>query len=138
MRGEDLKMNLQTLLPSLPEHIQRGLLDAGIITVYDILFSNIPKLYQRLPPGLLSLRELGELRTDVAAHVAAVATRGDELFAQQEQHEIAREKCLCKIEQIDELLSGFGRYGVIEIAGDKMSGKTVSYACLYFPKPGKT
>ncbi|KAF8525856.1 hypothetical protein BU17DRAFT_83362 [Hysterangium stoloniferum] len=117
-------MNLQTLFPSLPEGIHQGLLGAGIVTTHDILFSDISQLYQRLPSGLLSLRELSELRSDAAARVAAPATRGDELFTQQEERETIREECLCGVEKIDALLGGFGRYGVTEIAGDKKSGKT--------------
>ncbi|KAF8591143.1 hypothetical protein K439DRAFT_1061700 [Ramaria rubella] len=120
-------MNLRMLLPSLADNIYKALETAGITTSQDLLFSQVPQLYQQLPNGVISLRELTELKALVAECASAPATRGDTLFKLEKERENSRETCLSGIDELDALLGGFGQHGVIEIAGDKKCGKTGSF-----------
>ncbi|KAF8518215.1 hypothetical protein JB92DRAFT_2121701 [Gautieria morchelliformis] len=115
-------MNLRTLLPSLADDIHRALEAAGITTAQEFLFNQDFQLYHQFPESVAT--QIRELKAQVAERVSAPATRGDELFHREEEKERAREACLCGVDELDGLLGGFGKYGVIEIAGDKRSGKT--------------
>ena len=117
-------MNLRTLLPSLAEDVYHALEEAGITTANDLILASRSQVYQQLPISVVS--QIIELQEQVAGQVSAPATRGDELFKREETWEGTRESCLCGVDELDGLLGGFGKYGVIEIAGDKRSGKTVS------------
>lgn len=118
-------MNLQTLLPSLTGDVHHALEAAGITTAEDLILIPDAQLSQQFPDSAIPITEL---KAQVAALVSATAARGDELFNREETRESTREACLCGVDELDGLLGGFGQYGVIEIAGGKRSGKTVS--CL--------
>ena len=117
-------MNLRTLLPSLAEDVYEALEAAGITTAQDVILNEDSQLYQQLPNSVVT--QIIELKAQVAERVSVPATRGDELFNSEEKREGVREVCLSGVDELDGLLGGFGKYGVIEIAGDKSSGKTVS------------
>lgn len=117
-------MSLRTLFPSLVEEVYEALEAVGITTAQDVLFDQDPRIYQQLPSTILM--QITELKAQVAERISAPATRADELFNREEKKENSREACSCGVDELDGLLGGFGKYGVIEIAGDKGSGKTVS------------
>jgi len=118
-------MNFNTLLPSLSPEIQEALASAGITTAQDLVLTQTQQLHSRLPSGLVSIRELADLKAQIAERVAAPAVRGDELFEHETEAEQAREPCYSGVKELDDLLGGFGKYGTIEIAGGNKSSKTV-------------
>ncbi|KAL4062143.1 P-loop containing nucleoside triphosphate hydrolase protein [Scleroderma citrinum] len=120
-------MRLHSLIPIIPTNLVSALEDCGIKIDTDLLFfdgTNV-ELLAKLPPGIVSLRELEEYTSLVAEHASAPAIRADQ------ELEVAllrqRENALnisCGVQELDALVEGFGGGRVFEISGEKGSGKT--------------
>ena len=85
-------------------------------------------LYKRLPVGTVTLAKLTATMDAVVQYAAAPVISGDKLLGQVERQmaETSAQELTCGIPQLDELTGGFGASKVIEISGDRGSGKTVS------------
>ncbi|KAH9949902.1 P-loop containing nucleoside triphosphate hydrolase protein [Amylocystis lapponica] len=121
-------MRLQALVPPLPQTFLAALDANGIKTDGDLLFSASPSdIFKNLPPGTVSLHDFSNLIAHVAAGAAAPALRGDQYLAMEtKRHEnIFRDDMASGVPQLDQLVGGFSGPRVVEISGDRGSGKTV-------------
>ncbi len=96
----------------------------GIRTDTDLLFSTtIFDIYKRLPAGTATLEELSEY-TAIAAEIgAAPGMSGHELLLLENAK--GDGQLLTGNEELDEFLRGLDARWVIELSGDKGSGKSV-------------
>lgn len=120
-------MRLQSLIPTIPSDLVATLEACGIRTDADILFSGTPiDILQRLPPGVISLADLKRYIALVAESASARGISGDELYTEELQRRHAHDMDItCGVEELDALVNGFGGGRVLEISGDRGSGKTV-------------
>lgn len=127
-------MRLRTVDPPLPENLLDALGELGIKTDADFLFSGTPmELYKRLPLGTVTLAALTKHVDDITRFISAPAMRGDKLLEKEENTlaEHNKHEYLCGIPPVDKLMDGFGGSRVIEVSGDRGSGKTVQFKyCL--------
>ncbi|TFK27757.1 P-loop containing nucleoside triphosphate hydrolase protein [Coprinopsis marcescibilis] len=115
-------MRLSSLEPTVSSEVATILENSGIRTDTDIIFTPPLEIFQRLPPGSMTLQELTKLRTAVIEFVSPESALASELLF-QESGDDGVELCVGN-EGIDELLRGLGGRRVIEISGDRASGKT--------------
>ncbi len=117
-------MRLSNLIPSLPANVVACLEVQGIRTDTDLLFSTtIFDIYKRLPAGTATLEELSEY-TAIAAEIgAAPGMSGHELLLLENAK--GDGQLLTGNEELDEFLRGLDARWVIELSGDKGSGKSV-------------
>lgn len=123
-------MRLRTVDPPLPDTLLDALAELNIRTDADLIFYGTPmELYRKLPLGTVTLADLAGHIERVVEYVAAAGTRGDILLEREVQHKATYdgEEFSSGVPQLDELLHGFGGSRVIEISGDRGSGKTVSH-----------
>jgi hypothetical protein len=112
-----MRLSAITLLPT---SLVSSLEQCGIRTETDLLFSyTVVDIFQRLPPGTVSMNDLTNYIALVTKWVAAPGVRGDELLHKSTPLSTG-------VSALDELLGGFGVSRVLEISGDKGTGKTVS------------
>lgn len=119
-------MRLKALVPSLPAELVRALDEScGIKTDVDFLFNSgtTLELLQRLPVGTTSLYELHNHKASVAENAAAPGACALDLVSLEsdETHHLRS-----GLSRLDELLCGIPTPCVIEVSGDKGSGKSVS------------
>ncbi|KAG6820477.1 hypothetical protein H0H93_016539 [Arthromyces matolae] len=118
-------MRLSTLIPSLSPELVSSLEVSGIRTDADLLFKPIFELYRQLPVETgISLADLENAVALTAQLAAASGTSGDELLTQCIQAEEKAATLFSGVKGLDDLLGGFGGRRVIEISGDRQSGKT--------------
>ncbi|OCH86606.1 P-loop containing nucleoside triphosphate hydrolase protein [Obba rivulosa] len=120
-------MQLRTLIPSLPQALVDALDAQGIRTDADLLFSSSSTdIFKKLPTGTISLREFNELVAQVTERASAPAVRGDEVFTAETKirEDIIDEDFHTGLPKLDELLGGLSPPRVVEISGDRGSGKT--------------
>lgn len=129
-------MRLQSILPPLPASTIDALQAIGIRTDVDLLFKNGSAfdIWRRLNIAcsneqervqLPSLEELARFMERTTECAAAPAIGADRLLVRQlakESYELST-----GLPALDCLLDGFGDNRVIEISGDKGSGKTVCW-----------
>lgn len=117
-------MRLSNLIPSIPANVVACLEVQGIRTDTDLLFSTtIFDIYKRLPAGTATLEELSEY-TAIAAEIgAAPGMSGHELLLLENAK--GDGQLLTGNEELDEFLRGLDARWVIELSGDKGSGKSV-------------
>lgn len=121
-------MRLGALVPSelLPADLVLSLEKVGIRTDTDFLFSGTPaEIFQRLPPGTVSLHELTIYIALVTEKASAPGVCADQLLSLETDSHNNRDEFTCGVPELDALLGGFGGSRVFEISGDKGSGKTV-------------
>jgi len=119
-------MRLAALVPSIPEILVASLAQCGIRTDADLLFSApVFDIFRRLPPGTVTLRDLTKYVDVVAEKLSAPGISAAILLDQELKGEANAPDLLSGVPELDELLGGFGGRRVIEISGDKESGKTV-------------
>ena len=124
-------MRLSVLASVSPAGLIRRLEECGIRTDSDLLFSGSPiELYHRIQPIDLPLHELTQFITLVADRAAAPVIRGDTLLLEAREKNEEGENMGTGVVELDALLEGFGRSRVIEVSGDKGSGKTVRVTFL--------
>lgn len=121
-------MRLRAVQPPLPPGLLSALDELGIKTDADLIFYGEPmELYKKLPLGTVTLAELTKTIENVVRYVAAPGTRGDLLLQKVEQNleECPPEEYISGVPELDKLTNGFGGSRVMEISGDRGSGKTV-------------
>jgi RAD51-like protein 3 len=119
-------MRLSAFIPPIPAELLGSLEELGIKTDSDLLFSDSGLgTYQKLLPTTISPRNFIQTISDVAERAAAPALRPTHLLAHQNAESIQNSELASGIPELDALLHGFGGSRVIEISGDKASGKTV-------------
>ncbi|KAF5382147.1 hypothetical protein D9615_004241 [Tricholomella constricta] len=117
-------MRLAALIPSIPAELVSYLDKCGIRTDTDLLFKPVIEVYRQLPPGFITLHDLEKAVARVAELASAPGISGaDMLSLEKEVHDRAP-ILLSGVESIDNLLGGFGGRRVVEISGDRQSGKT--------------
>ncbi|GJF00066.1 P-loop containing nucleoside triphosphate hydrolase protein [Phanerochaete sordida] len=120
-------MRLRTVDPPLPDSLLDALDELGIRTDADFVFAGTPmELYKRLPLGTVSLAQLTAYVGQVVQYSAASGMRADNILRQAagRGRESRQDECLSGVPELDRLTRGFGGPGVLEISGDRGSGKT--------------
>ena len=117
-------MRLSNLIPSIPANVVACLEVQGIRTDTDLLFSTtIFDIYKRLPAGTATLEELSEYTTIAAEIGAAPGMSGHELLLLENANRDGQLRT--GNEELDEFLRGLDARWVVELSGDKGSGKSV-------------
>lgn len=123
-------MRLRTLLFDCPKPILDALEACNIDTDEEFLFSSSAiALFQKLPPNIITYAELENLRDRVARSLAAEGRSGEEDLQELDGVD-DKEGTHWKagVSALDHLLQTVG-HGIIEVAGDRGSGKTVHSLC---------
>ncbi|KAI0326484.1 P-loop containing nucleoside triphosphate hydrolase protein [Cubamyces sp. BRFM 1775] len=119
---------LQQFSPPLPIELVNALNDIGVKTDTDLLLFDDPSnIFRRLPPELgVSLLDFRRAVESVVELAAAPSTYGDKLLEKEERRneDIFVDDMLVGVPELDALLGGFNPPIVIEVSGDKGSGKT--------------
>lgn len=119
-------MRLANLVPSISADLVTALDSIGIRTESDLLFSATPReILKRLPSETVSLEDLEGAIDTVAELSAAPGVSSFELFCLEAQARDAQPPLVSGKEDIDCMLSGLGRHKIIQLSGDKGSGKSV-------------
>ncbi|KAL1940160.1 hypothetical protein VTO73DRAFT_9111 [Trametes versicolor] len=121
-------MRLQHFSPPIQNELVQALQDIGIRTDTDLLLSEDPtKIFTRLPQDLgISLLDFRRAVAKVAELASATPTYGDRMLEQElkRQEDIFTDDMRVGVPALDALLGGFSPPRVIEVSGDKGSGKT--------------
>ncbi|KAI0351774.1 P-loop containing nucleoside triphosphate hydrolase protein [Trametes cingulata] len=116
--------------PPLQPELVQALKDAGIRTDTDLLLNNdSAEIFRRLPPELgISLLDFRRAIAKVAELASATLVNGDKLLEQENkrQEDIFGDDMLLGVPEVDALLGGFSPPRVVEVSGDKGSGKTLA------------
>ena len=122
-----------SLCPFMPETLVASLQEIGIRTDSELIFSKTPvEILQRLPPGTVSMQDLQNYIALIAAEVSAIGVRGDELLIIEDAKREHR-KALdlgTGVHRLDALLGDLNNYTLLEVSGEKGSGKTVDFQPL--------
>ncbi|KAJ3510880.1 hypothetical protein NLJ89_g4419 [Agrocybe chaxingu] len=119
-------MRLANLVPSIPGQLVASLEAIGIRTETELLLSTSTlDIFRRLPPGITTLQKLTEVVSLVAELCAAPGLSAYELLNLEEQARKQHRPLCSGNEALDGLLRGLPARRVIEISGDKGSGKSV-------------
>ena len=125
-------MRLSSFIPTISAGTVTHLEDCGILTDSDLLFTPLFELYKRLPRNTLSFQDLARLCTTVTELSAADAILGSDLLATElGQSERDAELRVGDV-HIDELLQDLGGKRIIEISGDRETGKSVRRSGSHF------
>lgn len=129
-------MRLESLVPSIPPELVAALDNScGIRTDTDILFFDSGlDIIKRLPLGTVTFSDLEKFTQLVAERASAPGRRGDQILAETSGRNEKHFRASCGVLELDDLVGGFGGSRVIEISGDKGSGKTVrlTEVCLRY------
>ncbi|KAF8072080.1 P-loop containing nucleoside triphosphate hydrolase protein [Lyophyllum atratum] len=117
-------MRLAALVPSLPTELVSCLDRNGIRTDTDLLFRPTAEVYRLLPHGTIALSDLEETISRVRELASAPGISGADMLKLELQADSRAPVLSSGVEGLDQLLGGFGQRRVIEISGDKQSGKT--------------
>jgi len=121
-------MRLANLVPSISAELVTALNTLEIRTENDLLFSATPyELLNRLPPETVSLEDLEAAIVTVAELSAASGDSCFDLLTLEAgpSGSDAPTPLVSGNENIDRILSGLGRHKIIQLSGDKGSGKSV-------------
>ncbi|TFY64123.1 hypothetical protein EVJ58_g2823 [Rhodofomes roseus] len=120
-------MRLQAISPSPPRALLDALAQLGIRTDTDLLFSADPiDIFRKLPSSTLSLHDFHSFVAQVSQQASAPAVCGDVLFEQEkrkEENDLYSE-LTTGVRELDGLLGGLAPPRVIEVSGDRGSGKS--------------
>ena len=123
-------MRLQNCVPPLTPEVVQALQGIGVNTDIDLLLADDPiNVFTKLPPGHgISLKDFNLIVAQVAELAAATPVYGDKLFEREtkRKEDVFSEGLLVGLPDIDAILGGFGSHRIVELSGDKGSGKTVS------------
>ncbi|KAJ8509132.1 hypothetical protein ONZ45_g8659 [Pleurotus djamor] len=120
-------MKLNSTLLGLPPPLVFSLQEIGCGTASDFLQCSSETLILRLPPGTISIRGLEEYKTRVIEALSTVGTTAQTLLASPppgDPENNSRSLLLTGCMRLDKLLHGFSGANVLEISGDKGSGKS--------------
>jgi len=125
-------MHLESLVPSIPAELVAALNSScGIRTDTDILFfGSSLDIMKRLPFGTVTLSDLEKFTQLIAERASASRCRGDEILVEISGRNERHFQAGCGVKELDDIMGGFGGSRVIEISGDKGSGKTVRFLVL--------
>jgi RAD51-like protein 3 len=119
-------MRLSNLAPSIPATVLACLEAQGIRTDVDLLFSaSTLDIFKRLPAGTATLEELADYTALAAEMGAASSMAGYELLLLEEQARNKNSGLHTGNRVLDAFLCGLDGRRVIELSGDKGSGKSV-------------
>jgi len=119
-------MRLSNMVPPIFADLVVALESIQIRTETDLLFSApLPDIYKRLPAATVSLQMLIELVELVTESCATSGRSSLDLLDLDEQCTAQGKGLSCGNQGVDVLLRGLCGRKVIEISGDKGSGKTV-------------
>ncbi|KAJ3504784.1 hypothetical protein NMY22_g17805 [Coprinellus aureogranulatus] len=117
-------MRLSSLAPAIPDETIAHLEACNIRTDSDLLFTPLFDLYKKLPRDTLTLQDLARLRKDVTELVAAEPILGSDLLEAELRESEQDAELRVGDDHIDELLCDLGGKRVIEISGDRGTGKS--------------
>ncbi|KAG1882165.1 P-loop containing nucleoside triphosphate hydrolase protein [Suillus subluteus] len=119
-------MRLESVVPSIPAELVAALdRSCGIRTDTDLLFfGSSLDIIKKLPLGTVTLSDLEKFTELVAEKASVPGHRGDEILAGTGRISEKHPQATCGVEELDELIGGFGDSRVFEISGAKGSGKT--------------
>ncbi|KAG6833384.1 hypothetical protein H0H87_008001, partial [Tephrocybe sp. NHM501043] len=118
-------MRLASLIPSLSTELVSALGKCGIRTDEDLLFQPIFEVYRQLPNGTnISLLDIERAVALTAELASAPGISGADMLVQETEAQERAPVLLSGVSSLDTLLGGFGGRRVIEITGDRQSGKT--------------
>jgi len=124
--NKNLIMRLSNLVPSLPISLVASLEAIGIRTEVDLLFSAPTfDIFRRLPAGTVTLQELVDYSSLAAELCAAPGVSAYEVFMKEEAASANDVELRSGNFELDTLLQGLGSRKVIEVSGDRGSGKSV-------------
>ncbi|KAJ7638534.1 P-loop containing nucleoside triphosphate hydrolase protein [Roridomyces roridus] len=114
-------MRLAACVPPIPEDLLSSLAQVGIQTDSDLLFSgSTSDIFQRLPRGTTTLKELAQITALVAESASAQGHKASDLLRDSEP-----DRFLSGVPQLDQFLEGLTTpRRMIEVSGDRGSGKT--------------
>lgn len=121
-------MRIQAVVPPPPQSLSSALTQIGVRTDSDLLFSAPPvDIFLKLPPDTISLHDFNDFVMRVAQQAAAPAITADMLFEQEKTKDGADlfAEPTIGVKCLDELLGGLAPPRIIEVSGDRGSGKSV-------------
>ncbi|PIL35313.1 hypothetical protein GSI_02038 [Ganoderma sinense ZZ0214-1] len=121
-------MRLQSCVPPLKPEVVQILQDIDVKTDTDLLLAGDPiDIFAKLPPGHgISLKDFNHIVAQVAEVAAAAPVYGDKLFEREtkRKEDVFTEDLLVGLPDVDALLGGFNSARIVELSGDRGSGKT--------------
>lgn len=126
-------MRLGALSPSLiSPQLLSELYALGIKTDMDFLLGGVHEIMKRLPPQRVSFNEITKTYSSIAEHMSAQGCAASELLGEREQG-AATPPLLTMNSTADlDALVDHGKSCVLEVSGDRASGKSVSAFQSYF------
>ncbi|EIN09827.1 P-loop containing nucleoside triphosphate hydrolase protein [Punctularia strigosozonata HHB-11173 SS5] len=120
-------MRLQALQPPIPSELVDALDACEIRTDHDLLFgASTADIIRRSPPGTISYQALQALRASIQKSASAAGARGsDLLIADQARRATCTFPFTFGVEVLDELLRSLETACVVELSGDKGTGKSL-------------
>ncbi|EPT01403.1 hypothetical protein FOMPIDRAFT_1120629 [Fomitopsis schrenkii] len=121
-------MRLQAVAPPPPQSLLSALAQIGVRTDSDLLFSAPPvDIFLQLPPDTLSLHDFNDFLMQVTQQASAPNMTADMLFEEEKTREGADllAEPSTGVKGLDELLGGLVPPRVIEVSGDRGSGKSL-------------
>jgi RAD51-like protein 3 len=129
-------MRLSNLIPSIPADLVTCLDMIDIRTEADFLFSAPTfNIFKRLPRGAISLQELIDYRDIVAELCAAPAVSGYDLLSLEDKSQRNAMEFTSENQELDNFLVGLSGGRVIEISGDRGTGKSARLSIVFFFSP---
>ena len=135
-----MPMRIRALLSNYPKSIVDALDNCGIKTNEDLLCSasSLPELWLRLPPDSMTFAQLEEIREIAITSLSASGSSAMDVLEKIEMQEDESEWWLRLQSTCPKLVDILNatQTGIIEVSGDKGSGKTVfsQIVCLtYIP-----
>lgn len=122
-------MRLRTVIPPLPDELITALEECDIRTDADLMFSGSAiEIYDRISPCTTSLAELTQWIRQVTSAASYPGICGFQSYKREKaRHEdYPTDDYSSGVSELDNLLGGFGGFRIIEISGDRGSGKSVS------------
>lgn len=121
-------MRLSNLIPSIPANLVTCLDAINIHTETDLLFSaSTFDIFRRLPGGTISLQELIYYTDLVAELCAAPAISGYDLLSLANESQRVAVELTSGHQELDDFLLGLSGGRVIEISGDRGTGKSARF-----------
>jgi RAD51-like protein 3 len=124
-------MRLSNLIPSIPADLVTCLGAIDIRTETDLLFSAPTfDIFRRLPRGTISLQELIDYTDVVAELCAAPSISGYDLLSLENESQRNAVELTSGNQELDDFLVGLSGGHVIEISGDRGTGKSARFSIV--------
>ncbi|KAH8100137.1 P-loop containing nucleoside triphosphate hydrolase protein [Cristinia sonorae] len=120
-------MRLRTLGEPLTNDLIDALEELNIKSDIDLIFSNTPtEIWLKLPPETIPLKELNNIVVQLIEKLSAPAYTCVEMFDSEIDRlgKLQDVELSCGVRELDEMVGGFGVHHMLEISGEKGSGKT--------------